>query len=164
MAFTARIVPLIVAVLTVSSPFQVEGAEAAETERAAVLAALDSWNRGWAERDAELAVRDYSEDVDWTNAFGDRFQGRSELKKGLEFIFSLDFVMVGDSGDNEFEDVRFLSPDVALLRSKLVRAGQETSAGEVMADRHVHHLRVLQKREGRWLIISHLISQAKDKL
>ena len=45
----------------------------AEPDRAAVLATLEFWNRGWAEADASMAVEDYSENADWTNAFGDRF-------------------------------------------------------------------------------------------
>tara|TARA_R110002072_G_scaffold46591_10_gene129218 strand:- start:245987 stop:246556 length:570 start_codon:yes stop_codon:yes gene_type:complete len=132
-------------------------------ERVAVLATLDSWNRGWAEADAAVAVEDYADDADWTNAFGDRFQGRAALRKGLEFIFSLGFVMAGDSSHNEFADVTFLAPDVALVRSKLVRVGQQRSDGTLMPDRHIHHLRVLHHREGRWLIVSHLISQAQEK-
>lgn len=133
------------------------------SDRAAVLATLDSWNRGWAEADASVAVMDYSEDADWTNAFGDRFQGRDALRKGLEYIFSLEFVMAGASSDNEFSDVTFLAPDIALLRSKLVRTGQEMSSGARMSDRHIHHLRVLQRRDGQWQIVSHLISQAREK-
>ncbi|MBZ0112523.1 MAG: SgcJ/EcaC family oxidoreductase [Thermoanaerobaculia bacterium] len=134
-----------------------------DADRAAVLKTLDSWNEGWRTADANLAVQDYSEDTDWTNAFGDRFQGREELRKGLEFIFSLDFVMAGDSGGNEFTDVQFLTPDVAMIRSKLVRVGQQTRDGAVRPDRHIHHLRVLERREGKWQIVSHLISQAQEK-
>jgi len=132
-------------------------------DRDAIFATLESWGRGWAERDAEVAVADYSEDADWTNAFGDRFQGRAALQEGLAFIFSLDFVMSGDSPGEEYADLEFLSSDIALLRSKLVRTGQKTSTGEVMADRHIHHLRVYQRLEGRWQIVSHLISQAQVK-
>lgn len=139
------------------------GSAQSEADRDAILATLDSWNEGWKNRDATLAVQDYAKDADWTNAFGDRFQGREELRQGLEFIFSLDFVMAGDSQGNEFEDVAFLSPEVALLRSKLVRKGQQFQSGETMPDRHVNHLRVLQKRDGKWLIVSHLISQAREK-
>lgn len=134
-----------------------------ERERAAVLATLDSWNQGWSQRDASLAVADYAEDTDWTNAFGDRFEGRDALEDGLAFIFSLDFVMAGDSEANEYADVRFLDENTALIRSKLVRAGQQFSTGETMPDRHVNHLRVLEKRDGRWYIVSHLISQAQPK-
>ena len=106
---------------------------------------------------------DYAADADWTNAFGDRFQGRAELERGLAFIFGLDFVMAGQSQENEVQEVSFLSDDVAIIRSRLVRTGQKTDSGEVMRDREINHLRVLQKRGGRWLVVSHLISQAKEK-
>ncbi|MEM8814263.1 MAG: SgcJ/EcaC family oxidoreductase [Pseudomonadota bacterium] len=134
-----------------------------ESDKAAVLETFESWNDGWANGDADLAVRDYAEDADWTNAFGDRFQGKQALRDGLEYIFSLGFVMTGESAGNAYADVRFLGPDVATVRSKLVRSGQKTSAGDVMPDRHIHHLRILERREGQWLIVSHLISQAKEK-
>ena len=71
--------------------------------------------------------------------------------------------MAGVSSQNEFEDVTLLTPDIALLRSKLVRTGQKTSTGEKMPDRHAHHLRVLQRRNGTWRIVSHLISQSHQK-
>jgi len=119
------------------------------TEQAAVLKTLESWAEGWRTQDASLAVEDYSEDVDWTNAFGDRFQGKDALREGLAFIFSLDFVMAGQSEGHTYEDVTFLTPEVALIRSTLVRTGQGTGTGEVMADRHIHHLRVLHERDGR---------------
>ena len=129
----------------------------------AILSLLDSWNQGWAQANADLAVQAYAEEADWTNAFGDRVIGRDSLKQTLAFIFGLDFVMAGDSGDNEFADLTFLTPDVALLRSKLVRIGQQMRSGETMPDRHVHHLRVFQRRDGEWQIVSHLISHAHEK-
>ncbi len=129
----------------------------------AIKKTLESWNQGWAKKDVTLAVQDYAENIDWTNAFGDRFTSRAELKKGLEFIFSLDFVMAGDSGENEFEDVTLLKPDVALFRSKLIRRGQKTAHGNTMPDRHIHHLRVLNRIDGKWRIVSHLISQSHEK-
>ena len=134
-----------------------------EEDRAEILSTFDSWNQGWAESDVELAISDYAEDADWTNAFGDRFEGKAALREGLTFIFNLDFVMAGDSADNEFTDLRFLSEDIAIVRSKLVRTGQQFSNGEAMPDRQINHLRVYEKRDGRWYIVSHLISQAREK-
>jgi len=148
---------LIIALWSADSTAQTEG------DKDAILKTFDSWNRGWAEADAELAVQDYAENVDWTNAFGKRFEGKGALREGLTYIFSLVFVMAGDSAGNEYNDVTFLSPNVAMVRSKLVRSGQQTSTGEPMPDRHINHLRVYQKRDGRWLIVSHLISQAKER-
>ncbi len=70
------VIAVVLGALAVSctSPGRVEG------DRSAVLETLNSWNRGWAEADASTAVEDYSEDADWTNAFGDRFQGRAALR------------------------------------------------------------------------------------
>lgn len=134
-----------------------------EADEAAILKTFDSWNQGWMEGNAELAVQDYAEDTDWTNAFGDRFQSKQSLQDGLEHIFSLGFVMAGNSAGNEYADVTFLSADIAMVRSKLVRVGQETSTGETMPDRHINHLRVLERRGDRWLIVSHLIAQEQPK-
>ncbi len=79
----------------------------------------------------------------------------------LEFIFSLDFVMAGESEGYLFNDITFLSNDVALVRSKLIRVNQQTSSVQLMPDRHINHLRVYERRSGQWLIVSHMISQAQ---
>lgn len=71
--------------------------------------------------------------------------------------------MSGTSAENEFADITFVRPDVAIVRSQLVRTGQRTSDGAAMPDRRINHLRVYEKRDGRWQIISHLISQAHQK-
>ncbi len=57
----------------------------------AIVKSFDSWNRGWADKNVALAIESYSDDVDWTNAFGDRFIGKDSLKKGSFpiFIFSI---------------------------------------------------------------------------
>ena len=133
------------------------------SDEQAILATFESWDAGWAQKDVDLALQDYSDDVDWTNAFGDRFLGKEQLREGLSFIFGLDFVMTGSSQANEYADVRFLSDTVALVRSKLIRKAQQTSDGALMADRRINHLRVLEKRNGKWLIVSHMISQEHDK-
>ncbi|MDJ0760702.1 MAG: SgcJ/EcaC family oxidoreductase [Woeseiaceae bacterium] len=152
-------IPILLAVIL----WPIDGWAQSDADRDAILETFESWNEGWAQADADLAAQDYAEDTDWTNAFGDRFEGRDALRDGLAYIFGLGFVMAGTSAGNEFTDIEFLSPDIAIVRSKLVRTGQETSTGERMPDRHINHLRVYQKRDGRWLIVSHMISQAQPK-
>ena len=157
-----RLLVLVVGFIFVSSTRSTVLAQT-KADSVAILNSLESWNEGWRTSSAEHAVQSYAADTDWTNAFGDRVVGRDSLEATLRFIFSLDFVMAGDSGENEFADLTFLSPDIALLRSKLVRTGQQMQSGETMPDRHVHHLRVYERRAGRWQIVSHLISQAHAK-
>ena len=154
---------LAIPILLTAILWPIDSGAQSDADRDAVMKTFDSWNQGWAQVDADLAVQDYSEDTDWTNAFGDRFEGREELRDGLAHVFSLGFVMAGTSAENEFTDIEFLSSDIAIVRSKLIRAGQQTSTGELMSDRHINHLRVYQKRDGRWLIVSHMISQAQEK-
>ncbi len=154
---------LAVSLLFLVIVFPINSWAQSDADRDAILKTFDSWNDGWAQADADLAVQDYSEDTDWTNAFGDRFEGREALRDGLARIFNLGFVMAGTSAENEFTDIEFLSSNIAIVRSKLVRTGQQTSSGELMPDRHINHLRVYHKRDGRWLIVSHMISQAQEK-
>jgi uncharacterized protein (TIGR02246 family) len=127
-----------------------------------IRAAIDNWNKGWAERNAALAIQDYADNTDWTNAFGARVKSKSELKELLDTIFSMDFVMAGKQNYVE-NNIRFLSTDIALVRSKNIRKGQQWSDGSQMDDRHINHLRVFQKENDDWKIVSHMISQAQEK-
>ncbi len=133
-----------------------------QVESAKILSTIDNWNAGWDKKDVELAIQDYAEKTDWTNAFGDRMQSKEELRQLLNEIFKMDFVMEGKD-DYKNEGVDFLSDEIALLRSTNIRTGQKWSDGSLMKDRHIHHLRVYQKNENQWQIISHMISQANER-
>ena len=119
-------------------------------------------SEGWKKKDVDLTVAHYAEDVDWTNAFGDRMQSKNDLKALLTRIYSMDFVMKGNS-KKQYDDINFLSPEIAVVRSKTIVKGQEWGDGTKMKDRNNHHLMVFQKSEGVWKIHSHLISQAWTK-
>lgn len=123
---------------------------------------ITNYGVGWDAKNVDLVLSGYSKDIDWTNAFGDRVQGKNALKSLLETIFSLDFVM---SGKNNYQDpdITFPSEDVALARSTNIRTGQKWPDGSPMDDRVINHLRVYKKLDGEWLCISHMISQAHDK-
>lgn len=127
-----------------------------------IIRTIDNWNEGWDKKDVELAISDYSEDTDWTNAFGDRIQSKSELRELLKEIFAMDFVMEG-TDNYQNDDVQFLTDNFALLRSTNIRKGQKWSDGTLMNDRYIHHLRVYKKINNKWKIISHMISQANEK-
>lgn len=130
-------------------------------EQVAVEQIIENWNRAWQSKDSKLAASDYSDDADWTNAFGMRKKGRAEIEKFLAEVFSLPFVMAAQSKVVE-QSVRFVKPDVALVATRVERAGQRTPSGEELGTRQTGHLRVLVKSDGGWKIISHLISDARD--
>jgi uncharacterized protein (TIGR02246 family) len=123
---------------------------------------IENWNKAWQTKDAKLAAQDYSDDADWTNAFGMKKKGRAEIEKILAEVFSLPFVVAGQSKTVE-QSVRSIKPDVALVVTRVERAGQRTPSGSELGIRQTTHLRVLMKSEGRWKVISHLISDARDR-
>ena len=123
---------------------------------------ITDYDEGWDAKNIDLVLSGYAENIDWTNAFGDRVQGKAELRELLKTIFSLDFVM---SGKNNYQepDISFPSDHIALVRSTNIRTGQKWPDGRPMADRVINHLRVFQEVDGAWNIIHHMISQAHNK-
>lgn len=132
-----------------------------KSDQAAVKQVVERWNKAWQTKDPELAAQDYSDDADWTNAFGMRRKGRAEIERFLAEVFSLPFVMAGQSKTVD-QFVRLIKPDVALVITRVERAGQRTPSGAELDTRQTSHLRVLMKIRGSWIIISHLISDARD--
>jgi len=119
-------------------------------------------SEGWKNKNLELTLKGYDDTIDWTNAFGDRMQSKEELNVLLTDIFAMDFVMKGVS-ENQYNDIDFLSSDIAIVHSKTIVKGQEWSDGTKMEDRHNYHQRVFQKKDGTWKVTNHLISQAWPK-
>lgn len=152
---------LLAAVLVLSGTASA-GAQVAPTtaDSSAIFGAIANWERAWELHDAALAAQDYTDDADWTNAFGMRRIGRDSIQALLEEVLDLPFVMAGTT-EYEYHDLRFLGSDVALLRSRSIRAGQQLPDGTVQEDRRINHLRVFVKRGERWAITSHLIGDER---
>ncbi|MEL6305076.1 MAG: DUF4440 domain-containing protein [Bacteroidota bacterium] len=130
-------------------------------EEKLILKAIENGLLGWEQKDVELATKDYAEKTDWTNAFGDRYQSREELKEYFGFLFKLSTVMAGKT-EHKDHDITFLRNDIALVRSKSKRVGQKLEDGTPHGDRNITHLRVFEKQDGKWRIVSHLIAQQLD--
>lgn len=133
-----------------------------DVDRTAIADVIRYYDQSWDTKNVEGVLKGYTETIDWTNAFGDRVQGKDELRALLNTIFSLDFVM---SGSNNYQDpeITFLDDDSAIVRSVNIRKGQQWPNGTPMADRIINHLRVFEKSDGKWLCSHHMISQAHDK-
>ena len=134
--------------------------DVADTDRAEILQAVERWEEAWKSKDAALASQDYSDDADWTNAFGMRRIGRAKIRETLEEVFALPFVMAG-STEYEYHDLTLIQPSTVLLRSRAIRTGQQLADGTTERPRRTNHLRVFQQRGERWQIVSHLISDER---
>jgi uncharacterized protein (TIGR02246 family) len=155
MKFTA---PMLVLLLLTGTPVFAQSVK----DKAAIIAAIKRWDRAWQAKDAKLAASDYSATTHWVNAFGQRGRSRAEVERMLREVFSLPFVVAGNSRTLG-HDVRFLSKDVAVVATQVERSGQKTPEGRELGPRHTSHLRVFQRESESWRITSHLISDARDR-
>ena len=156
-----RIAILLIVVSLSAQPAHAQVAPST-ADSVAIVAALDRWYQAWETRDAELGARDYTNDAEWTNAFGMARRGRAAVESTLREVFALPFVVAGESRPTS-QDIRWLRPDVALVVSTVERVGQQTPSGESLGMRRTTHHRVFVRGGDGWRIASHLISDARDQ-
>ena len=122
---------------------------------------LADWINAWETKDASLAAKWYSNSAEWTNAFGMRRTGKASIEKFLTEVFALTNVMEGKSIVKENDYIR-IAKEVILVRTLVERKGQKLISGEQMDMRNTIHHRVFKKVKGQWLIVAHLIADARD--
>ena len=127
-----------------------------------IVSHIQDWDESWNVKDYLLGAKWYAADADFTNAFGDKRKGKAAIESLLKEVFSLNFVMSGKSGTVE-QSFRYLPDNTVIVRSEIERRGQAMPDGSPMPVRKTSHQRVFVKKEGAWLIVSHLISDARDK-
>lgn len=131
-------------------------------DRRAIEAAVENWMNAWERGDPDLAVRDYAEEMDWTNVFGVTCTRRDELRSVLADMFSQPHVTAGRDvliG----QDIRLIQPGVAMAKTRVERHGQLLPTGEPMGTRYTTHLRVFVRGVEGWKIVSHLISDSRGE-
>jgi ketosteroid isomerase-like protein len=122
---------------------------------------IEDWNTGWIEKDYEIATKWYSDQAEFTNAFGHNMVGKPEIRSLLKEVFSLPFVMAGSSRVAGQKMVP-VSENVVLVITQIERLGQEMPDGTGLDTRKTTHHRLFVK-EAEWLIAGHLISDARDR-
>ena len=58
--------------------------------------------------------------------------------------------------------IRFLGGDVAVVKTYIEREGQQSVEGTELPIRRNHSLKVLERRDGRWLIVSEMYIDARE--
>lgn len=117
--------------------------------------------KGYQTRDVSLWEDLYTDDADWTNAFGISCTGPEEI---MDYVGGL-FEDERDLGPKNFVqepqfDIRPVSDDVCVVRTYTEIADQKISEDEHI-NRHNFSLKVLTRQEdGRWLIASEIYMDA----
>ena len=130
------------------------------TDSIEIISKIDDWNKAWDIKDPILAAKWYTDDADFTNAFGFNLIGKSAIEEYLTQVFQMDFVMAGKSEQTSIQ-LKFLSENVMLAISTISRKGQKMNDGTQLGDRRTTHHRVFTK-DGDWQITAHLISDARS--
>ncbi len=119
-----------------------------EAIRDVVAAFEDSWNRHDMEAFAEL----FTEDADFVNVVGLWWKGRSEIKQAHETshanMFKNSKLSISETS------IRFLKPDVAVVRSEWELVGHTDPQGETLSPRKGILTNVVTEEGGRWVIVA----------
>jgi uncharacterized protein (TIGR02246 family) len=104
----------------------------------------------------------YSEDADWTNAFGTTKKGAAEIVAYLAQLFADPHFAAGKPLGPPQASMRFVTHDVAVVKTYIEREGQQTSAGVQLPVRRNHSLKVFRREVGGWRIVSDIYMDARD--
>jgi uncharacterized protein (TIGR02246 family) len=132
-------------------------------DEAAIGQVLMALGGAFRELDADAAAPLYTDDADWVNAFGTRVDGRNEIVAYLRTLFADERFAAGKPVGPPQASIRFIADDVAVARTYIEREGQRTVEGETLPVRRNHSMKVLVKRDGRWLIASDIYMDARDE-
>jgi uncharacterized protein (TIGR02246 family) len=94
----------------------------------------------------------FATDTDAINLAGEWFKGRAAFAKSLEELHS--GKVRGSVWQTEQTDVKFLTPEIAIVHVYINSHGDSNPDGSPMPPRHAILSRVDVKRDGRWLIVA----------
>ena len=127
----------------------------------AIEALLDDYIRAWAAEDVDGLLDAYTDDVEWTNAYGVVLRGKDALAGFLGEMFAVfDATVAAQEAERRQRlSVRFLGDDTAVVHSVTDSERIESRDGD--GARRVHVTYVLQKRDGEWRIAHQMIMDAR---
>ena len=110
------------------------------------------WETAWNHHDVAGMAATYAPDSDAINLAGECFKGRDAFQKSLEELHS--GKTKGSVWQTERTEIKFLTPETAIVHVYVNSHGDTNPDGSAMAPRHVILTRVEMKRGGQWLIVA----------
>jgi uncharacterized protein (TIGR02246 family) len=144
-------------------PFLCWAAAAAATPETDVRAVIADVAAGYANFDAKQVAANYAEDAIWENPFGAKLSGKKTIERFLDQQFmEPGFQSVTMLSPLHVTDVRFRTPDVAVVWSEESSAGQvDDRSGQPLGQRKSHYLQVLVRTPQGWRISDDIIMDEK---
>jgi uncharacterized protein (TIGR02246 family) len=122
-----------------------------EADKTAVVAVVQHFVDAWNRHDMDALVSVFSEDADFVNVIGQRWIGREAIKEAHAphhaTIFKSSVLSVQDIS------VRFLKPDVAVLRCIPKLSGQLDAASHILPPRYTMLTFIMMKAGDEWIVV-----------
>lgn len=141
---------LLVAICAAASFTHAQGGTAADEKAIRDIEAR--WEAGWNRHDVAAMAATYAPDADAINLAGEWFKGRDAFEKSLEELHS--GKTKGSVWQTGETNIRFLTPEIAIVHVYVNSHGDTNPDGSPMAPRRVILTRVEMKRGGQWLIVA----------
>lgn len=110
------------------------------------------WETAWNQHDVAAMAATYAPDADAINLAGEWFKGRDAFAKSLEELHSEK--TKGSVWQTEETNIKFLTPEIAIVHVHANSQGDRKPDGSPMAPRRVILTRVEVKRGGKWMIVA----------
>jgi uncharacterized protein (TIGR02246 family) len=134
-----------------------------EEDEAAIGAGMMALGQAFRELDAGHLDGVYAADADWTNAFGTTLKGADTIAAYLTKLFADPNFAAGKPLGPPQAEMRFVTDDVAIVKTYLERAGQKTVDGGTLPVRRNHSIKVFARQDEGWHVVSDLYMDARDE-
>jgi uncharacterized protein (TIGR02246 family) len=135
---------------SVTALFSQEKMMTEKDQEAAVVAVAQKFVDAWNRHDMDAFASVFSTDADFVNVIGQRWIGRDAIREA----HAANHATIFKTSQLAMQDVsvRFLNPDVAVLRCTAKLSGQVDRSGNIVPTRYTLLTFVLVKAGGNWSI------------
>jgi uncharacterized protein (TIGR02246 family) len=137
--------------IEVPTPIWAQGSpKGSDADMAAIRKTFADFYQSFSRHDAHAAVMAFTEDVDFTNMFGDHFHGRKALEQKFVELFAGTLKDVNRT--DTVRNIRFYAPGIALADADTVMTGTRSADGSLRPARKGLMIVVITKQNGLWRI------------
>ncbi|GAC1432452.1 MAG: hypothetical protein NVSMB68_04910 [Thermoanaerobaculia bacterium] len=124
---------------------------AKESSEAALRATYDAFVAAWNSHDAKAMAAAWANDGDLVNPFGRAARGREAIETMMQDEHSK--ALRQSTYKPGPLSIRFLEPEIAVVESDDEITGMTAADGTAVPAMHIHAVRVMQKKAGKWLAV-----------